>query len=111
MTTVAQESSVLLSPLTAVDSAGLIGELLSEASVSDAGLGDGASDTERLVAAAGAVESLEWKLDRAQAALASAVERAAFNGCSVEKIAESTGMTKEDVATLLWAARPEHNEL
>jgi hypothetical protein len=111
MTTVAQEPPVLLAPLTPVDSAGLVGDLWSAESVNDAGLDDGASDTERIVAAAGAVESLEWKLDRAQAALASAVERAASNGCAVEKIAESAGMTKEDVASLLWAARSEHTEL
>jgi hypothetical protein len=111
MTTVAQESPVLLVPLTAVDTAGFLGDLLSAESVNDPDLDDGASDTERIVAAAGAVESLEWKLDRARAAFVSAVERAASNGCSVERIAESAGMTKEDVATLLWAARSEHNEL
>lgn len=69
----------------------------------------GGSDLGRIVAASGAVEALEWQLDRASSALASAIERAAANGCSVQEIAESAGMTKADIATLLWAARSERS--
>ena len=42
----------------------------------DVAFDDSASGTERVIAAAGAVESLEWKLDRARAGLAEAIERA-----------------------------------
>lgn len=66
---------------------------------------DDATDAERIVAAAGAVESLEWELDRARSALAAAVERAAANGCSVDVIASSAGISKGEVATMVWTAR------
>lgn len=69
----------------------------------DVALDDGASGTERIVAAAGAVESLEWELDRARAALAVTIERAASEGHPVDAIAVAAGMTQEDVTTLLWA--------
>lgn len=70
----------------------------------------GGSDLDRVLAASGAVEALEWQLDRAQSALVSAIERAACNGYSVEEIAESSGMTKADIATVLWAARSERSQ-
>lgn len=109
MSTVAHTSPVALASVAPADPAGLIDELWTIGGMNDPVLDDGASDTERLVAAAGAVESLEWELDRARSVLAEAVERAASDGCSVETIAESAGMTKEDVATLLWAARSERS--
>lgn len=74
----------------------------------DNGLGAGlpsGSHTNRIVAAAGAVESLEWELDRAQSTLATAIEQAAANGCGMDVIARAAGLTKEEVATMLWAAR------
>lgn len=104
MTSVAQTPPAALAPVTA-DSFGVLGDLWKVGSMSDPALDDGASDTERIIAAAGAVESLEWELDRANSALAVAVERAATRGCSVEKIAQSAGMTKEDITTILWAER------
>lgn len=103
MTTVAQITPVALPPVAAMTSVELVDELWQAGT--DSAFDDGASDTEKVVAAAGAVESLEWKLDRAQSALAIAVERAASNGCSIEKIAEAAGMTKEDIATILWSER------
>lgn len=109
MSTVAPNSPMALAPVAPADPAELVDELWTIGGMSDSALDDGASDTERLVAAAGAVEALEWELDRARSALAAAVERAASNGCSVETVAESAGMTKEDVATLLWAARSERS--
>lgn len=108
MTTVAQKSPVVLAPAAAVDSVGLVDELWGTDGISDAIL-DGATDTERVIAAAGAVETLEWELDRARSALAAEVERAASHGCSVDIIAGSAGMTKEDIVTLLWAARSERS--
>lgn len=110
MSTAAQKSPVAPAPVAVANPVQLVDEFWMDESISDPAFDDGASDTERIVAAAGAVESLEWELDRAQSALASAVERAASNGCSVEKIAESAGLTKEEVATLLWAARSERSQ-
>ncbi|MBM7782173.1 hypothetical protein [Arthrobacter tumbae] len=69
----------------------------------DVGVDDGASGTERIIAAAGAVESLEWELDRARTALAVAIERAASEGSPVDAIATAAGMTPKQVAALLWA--------
>ena len=69
----------------------------------DVAFDDSASGTERVIAAAGAVESLEWKLDRARAGLAEAIERAASEGCPVDAIAVAAGMTHEDITSLLWA--------
>ena len=110
MTTVAHNSPVVLAPVAAVNSLEFVDELWSVGGMDDSIFDDGASDTEKLIAAAGAVEKLEWELDRAQTVLADAVEKAASGGCPVETIAESTGMTREDVVTLLWAARSERNQ-
>lgn len=110
MSIVAHQSPVAPVPVAGVNPVQLVDELWMDGGISDPMFDDGASDAERLVAAAGAVESLEWELDRAQSALASAVERAASNGCSVDKIAESAGLSKEEVATLLWAARSERSQ-
>ncbi|WP_458116499.1 hypothetical protein [Arthrobacter sp. D2-10] len=109
MSTVARKSLVTLSSVPPAAPSALVDDLWSFGGVNGPLLDDGATDTERLVAAAGAVESLEWELDRARSVLADAVESAASDGCSVEVIAESAGMTKEDVATLLWAARSERS--
>lgn len=71
---------------------------------------DGASDTEKIVAAAGAVESLEWELDRAELALAEAIECAVSNGCGVDVVAESAGLTREQVTAKLWEVRSRRNQ-
>lgn len=105
MTTVAQHLPAALAPVNAASPLELVDELWVAES-----LDDGASDTERIVVAAGAVESLEWELDRAQNTLAEAIERAASNGCSVEAIAEAAGLTRQDVVTLLWAARSDRSK-
>lgn len=107
MTTVAQNPPVALAPVAAANAVDLVDELWSSERTGSAVLDDGVPDTERIIAAAGAVESLEWELDRARSGLASVIERAVSNGCSIEKVAESAEMTREDIATLLWAARAE----
>lgn len=107
MTTVARNSPVVLAPVGAVNSVDLVDELWSSDRSGIAMLDNGATDSERIIAAAGAVESLEWELDRARSELASVIERAVSNGCSIEKVAESAEMTREDIATLLWVARAE----
>lgn len=110
MTTAAHKPPVALAPVPAVNSVELVDELWLIGGANDPTLDDGASDTERIIAAAGAVESLEWELDRARSALAIAVESAASRGCSVERIAEAAGMTNEDIATILWAGRSERSQ-
>lgn len=109
MTTVAQNSPVVLAPAATVNSVELVDELWGVGSISDSFL-DGATDSERIIAAAGAVETLEWELDRARSNLVDAIEQAAASGCPVEIIAESAGLAKEDAAALLWIARSERNQ-
>ena len=113
MSTVAHTSRGALTPVPAthdgacLDATSLDGLWLPEG-LGDA-MRDGVLDTERIIAAAGAVESLEWELDRAQSALAEAIEQAASNGCPLEEIAESAGLARADVATMLWAARSDRS--
>ncbi|MFP5315480.1 MAG: hypothetical protein ACLGHS_08905 [Actinomycetes bacterium] len=113
MSTVAHTSRGALTPVPAthdgacLDAPILDGLWLQEGLV-DA-MHDGVPHAERIIAAAGAVESLEWELDRAQSALTEAIEQAASNGCPLEEIAESAGLTRADVATMLWAARSDRS--
>lgn len=113
MSTVAHTSRSALVPVPAAHDGALLDVPSLDGLWLPEGLGDamydGATDTERIVAAAGAVESLEWELDRAQSALAAAIEQAASNGCPLEAIAESAGLTRADVATMLWAARSDRS--
>lgn len=109
MSTVARTPRRALAPVPAAHGVDPVDGLWVPGALDDA-MYDGVPDTERIIAAAGAVESLEWELDRAQSALATAIEEADYNGCPIEAIAESAGMTRADVATMLWAARSERSQ-
>ena len=61
--------------------------------------------------AVGMVESAHWELDRADLALAEAIESGIAGGCAAGEVADAAGITEDDVTTYLRIARSGRSDL